>query len=50
MANIEIHALDDTLPFGARVTGVTRDVLEDEETRATLNRLFEDRGLIVFEA
>lgn len=49
MANIEIHALDDTLPFGARVTGVTRDVLRDEETRATLNRLFEDRGLIVFE-
>jgi taurine dioxygenase len=46
---IQVHALDDKLPFGARVTGVTASLLKDEDVRAELNRLFESRGVIVFE-
>jgi taurine dioxygenase len=46
---IAIQALDDSLSFGARVTGVTSSLLEDADVRAQLNQLFEDRGVIVFE-
>ena len=46
---IAIEALDENLPFGARVTGVTGSLLKDAATRAQLNQLFEDRGVIVFE-
>jgi taurine dioxygenase len=49
MASIGITALDDSLSFGARVTGVNYDVLKDEAVRARLNQLFHDRGVIVFE-
>jgi len=49
MASIDIRPLRDDLPFGARVTGVTKDLLEDEDIRGQLNQLFEDRGVIVFE-
>jgi len=46
---IQIHALDDALSFGARVTGLTGSQIKDEAVRAQLNQLFEDRGVIVFE-
>ncbi len=46
---MEIHALDESLPFGARVTGLTADLLKDADVRARLNQLFENRGVIVFE-
>ncbi|WP_254514838.1 TauD/TfdA family dioxygenase [Novosphingobium sp. G106] len=46
---MQIHALDDALSFGARVTGLTASALKDAEVRAQLNQLFEDRGVIVFE-
>ncbi|MBW8753858.1 MAG: TauD/TfdA family dioxygenase [Sphingomonadales bacterium] len=46
---MEIHALDDSLSFGARVTGVTSSLLKDDGVRKQLNQLFEDRGVIVFE-
>ncbi|MCB2063712.1 MAG: TauD/TfdA family dioxygenase [Novosphingobium sp.] len=49
MADINVHDLDPALSFGSRVTGVTRDALQDEAVRARLNRLFEERGVIVFE-
>jgi taurine dioxygenase len=49
MSAIAIHPLADDLPFGARVTGVTSDLLKDKGNRAQLNQLFEDRGVIVFE-
>ena len=49
MPTFAIHPLDDSLSFGARVTGVTRSLLKDKEVRARLNQLFEDRGVIVFE-
>lgn len=46
---LNVRALDENLPFGARVSGVTAGLLEDAEARAQLNQLFEDRGVIVFE-
>jgi len=49
MANIAFQALSDALPFGARVTGVTRNALQDDDVSAELNRVFEDKGVIVFE-
>ncbi len=48
MAKIDIQALDESLPFGAKVSGVTKEVLEDSDVRAELNAVFEDRGMIVF--
>lgn len=47
--SIVIQPLDEGLSFGARVTGLTRSLLKDADVRAQLNRLFEDRGVIVFE-
>ena len=49
MANFEVHPLEDNLPFGARVTGVTSALLKEADVRARLNQLFEDCGVIVFE-
>ncbi|MCB2078846.1 MAG: TauD/TfdA family dioxygenase [Novosphingobium sp.] len=49
MANITIHPLSDDLPFGARVTGATREAIADADVRQELNELFENRGVIVFE-
>lgn len=46
---IEIKALEEGVPFGARVSGVTTSLLKDEDVRRQLNQLFEDRGMIVFE-
>jgi taurine dioxygenase len=49
MTGIRIRDLGGDFSFGARVEGVTWDNLYDEELRAELNRLFEDRGVIIFE-
>lgn len=49
MTAIEVTALQDDLPFGARVRGVTRETLADEAVRRQLNEVFEARGMIVFE-
>src|SRR5262245_49854282 len=49
MGSIKVDALRDDLPFGARVNGVTHETLRDEAVKAEINRVFEDRGLIVFE-
>lgn len=46
---LDPRPLRDDLDFGARVAGLTLDDLADEALRAELNRLFEDRGVIVFE-
>lgn len=46
---IKVTDLREDLPFGSRVSGVTYESLEDEALRSDLNRLFEERGLIVFE-
>src|ERR1700742_1280628 len=49
VGNVRLLDLRDDLPFGARVTGVTRDALQDERTRALIRQAFEDRGVLVFE-
>jgi taurine dioxygenase len=49
MTAIEVTALQDDLPFGARIRGVTRETLADEAVRRQLNEVFEQRGMIVFE-
>lgn len=49
MAELEVLALSDDLPFGARVKGVTSALLKNENVRAQLNKAFADRGVIVFE-
>jgi taurine dioxygenase len=49
MPKIDVRPLQDDLSFGARIGGVTHDVLADEATRRQINQVFEDRGMIVFE-
>ncbi len=49
MATLDVRLLQDDLPFGARIRGVTREALADETVRAEINRVFEDRGMILFE-
>jgi len=49
MSSISVNPLRDDLSFGARVSGVTRELLEDNAVREHIKRVFEDRGLIVFE-
>ncbi|MGE3692517.1 MAG: TauD/TfdA dioxygenase family protein [Novosphingobium sp.] len=49
MAKIEIHTLDPNLSFGKRVSGVTQEVLKDEETREELRQLFRQCGVIHFQ-
>jgi taurine dioxygenase len=46
---IRIREHDGDFSFGARVDGVTWDNLYDEDQRAQLAQLFEDRGVLVFE-
>jgi taurine dioxygenase len=47
---IEVRPLQDDLSFGARVRGVTDETLAEEAVRQRLRDVFEERGLIVFEA
>jgi taurine dioxygenase len=49
MASITVRNLQDDLSFGARITGVTQEGLQDEGLRREINAVFEDRGMIVFE-
>ena len=49
MTSINVRPLRDDLPFGARISGVTYQTLEDEAIRRQINDVFEDRGMIVFE-
>lgn len=49
MAGITINNLRDDLNFGARVTGLTLENIQDPALRDELNRTFEARGMIVFE-
>jgi taurine dioxygenase len=49
MASIKVTPLQDDLPFGARISGVTWENVEDEAVRKQINHVFEDRGMIVFE-
>ena len=49
MATIECAPLRSDLDFGARIAGVSYQALEDPAVREQLERVFEDRGLILFE-
>jgi taurine dioxygenase len=49
VAGITVRNLRDDLNFGARIDGVNWETLADEGVRAEINRVFEDRGMIVFE-
>jgi len=47
MSSIQVQPLDSNLAFGARVTGVTSEALDDPTVRAKLKQLLDDRGVIV---
>jgi taurine dioxygenase len=47
--SIKVRQLQDDLPFGAAITGATLNTLKDAAVRREINRVFEDRGVIVFE-
>lgn len=49
MASITVRPLTDEHPFGARIRGVTRETVLDENIRQQLRNVFEDRGVIIFE-
>ena len=48
-AVVNISPLREGLSFGARITGLGRESLQDAAVRQQLNEVFEDRGMIVFE-
>ena len=47
--SISVKPLDEGLPFGARIGGVTRAACEDAEVRQQINDVFTSAGMIVFE-
>jgi len=49
MTGITIQNLQDDLNFGARVSGLTHENVQDPAIREELQRTFEARGMIVFE-
>lgn len=49
MSPIKVRPLQDDLPFGARISGLTWGNVNDEAVRKQLNDVFEERGMIVFE-
>jgi taurine dioxygenase len=49
MAELRTRPLQQGLPFGIRIAGVTREQLRDASTRARIEALFAQQGMIVFE-
>ncbi len=49
MAGIKVRNLQDDLNFGSRIEGLGWDNIEDPGVRDEINRVFEERGMIVFE-
>ncbi len=49
MALTDIRPLDEALPFGIRIGGVTRELLEDASIRKEIDELFIQHGMIIFE-
>ncbi len=49
MAAFSVRPLEQGLPFGIRIGGLTRTMLDDAETRAAIDALFIEHGMIVFE-
>ena len=46
---VTVKDLDGGISFGASITGVTFETLQDTAVRKQINDAFEERGLIVFE-
>jgi len=44
-----VRPIRDDLPFGARISGITLESLQDEAVRAEINDAFEQHGLLIFE-
>jgi taurine dioxygenase len=49
MSTLAVRPLQDGLPFGVRIGGVTREKLADPAVRQEINDLFVKEGMIVFE-
>ncbi|MET0903483.1 MAG: TauD/TfdA family dioxygenase [Acidimicrobiales bacterium] len=49
MTTLTMRPIRDDLSLGARVAGVTLELLDDPEVRSHLNQAFEERGLLIFE-
>lgn len=49
MALSDVRPLQEGLPFGVRIGGITPALLEDEAVRGEINSLFDKHGMIVFE-
>jgi alpha-ketoglutarate-dependent taurine dioxygenase len=49
LSGIKVTNLRDDLQFGARIAGVSWETLADQAVRAEINRVFEQRGVIVFD-
>jgi taurine dioxygenase len=49
MPTVSVAPMREDLPFGARISGVTHQALEDEANRNLIKRTFEERGVICFE-
>jgi len=49
VSSINVGPLREDLSFGARVGGVSLSALDDQELRERLRRIFEERGMILFE-
>jgi taurine dioxygenase len=49
MSSVHVSPLREDLTFGARISGVTLGLLEDEQVREQLRHVFDDRGMILFE-
>jgi taurine dioxygenase len=49
MTSIRVTALQDDLPFGARISGISHEALQDQSVHRQINDIFEERGMIVFE-
>ena len=47
MAGIKVRNLQDDLNFGSRIEGLGWDNIEDPAVRDEINRVFEERGMIV---
>ena len=45
----DVRPLEEGLPFGIRIGGLTRDILEDATIRQEIDGLFVEHGMIVFE-
>ncbi len=49
MALQDVRPLQEGLPFGARIGGITRELLQDLAVRQEINDIFAKEGMIIFE-